>query len=174
MIFFDAEGTLWIPQAGRTLKEFWERPTREHARIVFQPAPGIHQALARLSAAGCRLVVLSRHDPQLLPSLLEEFKVAVFFEDVLVNGDKGERAALWLHKQGIAHGDALMVGDRQDLDIDPLKRVRIPALLVDRPDNQQVAHPRLYDWSELVKQVEADPPGQPRTSAPSDPPHGPR
>lgn len=134
--------------------EFWDRPTREHARLVFRPAPGIHAALARLVAAGCRLVVLSRHDALLLPTLLEEFKVAVYFEDVLVNGDKGERAARWLAQKGLPPEEALMVGDREDLDIEPLRRVRIPVRLVDRPYNRHVEAPRLYDWGELVEEVE--------------------
>ena len=153
VVFFDAEGTLWVEQPGRTMQEFWQRPTRDHARDVFEPAPGVHSLLHRLKEAGCRLVVLSRHDERVLPQLLEEFHLSTFFDDVLINGDKGQRATRWLKEQGLGPEDALMVGDREDLDILPLDRVGIRALLVDRPYNRQVQAPRVSSLQEVPQWV---------------------
>lgn len=150
VVFFDAEGTLWGPRPGRTMKEFWRRPTREHARMVFQVSANVRSVLGRLKQSGCRLVVLSRHDEKLLPQLLEEFHLSTFFDDVLINGDKGERAIAWLKAQNMTPHNALMVGDREDLDILPLRRVGIHAVLVDRPYNERVDAPRLHDLEELI------------------------
>ncbi len=132
------------------MKEFWQRPSRDHARRVFRLTPKLTQVLARLQAAGCRLVVLSRHDEKLLPSILEEFNLSTFFDDVLINGDKGDRAMAWLKNKNISEAHALMVGDREDLDIIPLRRVGIQAVLVDRPYNRDVETRRLHDIQELT------------------------
>jgi FMN phosphatase YigB (HAD superfamily) len=155
VVFFDAEGTLWIPRRGRDLTEFWADPTPANARRVFRVTPGIRTLLARLQRAGLRLVVLSRHNEEILPRLLEIFRLARHFEDVLVNGDKGERAAHWLRTHGVPRRAAIMIGDRDDLDIRPLARVGIRAFLLDRPYNRASPAPRLSDPRDLLPALRA-------------------
>lgn len=149
VIFFDAEGTLWTPRAGRTMKDFWDGPSLDKAKDVFQVEPGVHDLLARLKQEGHRLVVLSRHREHLLPGILKAFRLVTFFDDILINGDKGDRAAAWLHDRKIPREQALMVGDREDLDITPLKRAGIQALLVDRPYNKHVRAARIRTLDEV-------------------------
>lgn len=135
-IFFDAEGTLWEPRKGKTFADFWADPTESRANEVFELTQGCTVTLDRLTAAGIRLIVVSKHNKRILPGLLRLFNLDLYFEDVLINGDKGLRVREWLKGQGIPRSAALMVGDRADLDILPLEREGIRAFLVDTEYNQ--------------------------------------
>jgi FMN phosphatase YigB (HAD superfamily) len=132
------------------MEEFWQHPTRERAREIFQTAPGAHELLQTLRDQGVKRVVLSRHDERILPGLMEEFHLSRLFDDVLINGDKGERAMQWLKENGLSTADAVMIGDREDLDILPMQRVGIHAVLIDRPYNQQIAAPRVKSLQGLM------------------------
>lgn len=171
VLFLDAEGTLWTERPGRTMDEFWQRPTRGRAREVFRLAPGLRDLLRGLKASGCLLVVLSRHDERVLPEILEEFHLSDLFDDVLINGDKGERAAAWLEDHAIDREEAVMVGDREDLDIRPMRRVGIRSLLIDRPYNADVEAERIFALQELPGRL-ATPsplPGPPQVALPRPP-----
>lgn len=166
-VFFDAEGTLWVPRAGRTLDDFWADPTPANAQRTLRVTPGIRTLLTRLGRRGKRLVVLSRHNETLLPRLLETFRLAHHFEAVLINGDKGERAALWLQAHGLPTASALMVGDRADLDVVPLERKGIQAVLLDRPYNRDSGAARVNDPRELLPALRR--PAQGRAAHPPPP-----
>lgn len=149
-VFFDAEGTLWIPRAGHTFADFWAAPSAERALEVFELAPRIHESLQTLRDAGLRLVVVSVHDVRLLPEILDAFGLRPYFDDVLVNGHKGARVLQWLHAHGRGPEHAVMVGDRPDLDIEPLVTFGVRAVLVDRPYNRDAVAVRVHDLRDLA------------------------
>lgn len=150
VVFFDAEGTLWVPRPGRTFADFWAEPTNARARHVFELAPDCLETLDALRAANVRLVVVSKHNEAILPGLLELFGLAGHFDDVLINGDKGHRIRDWLRAHRMTAGSAVMVGDRMDLDILPARREGVRALLVDMEYNQGERAERIDGLGQLV------------------------
>lgn len=152
-VFFDAEGTLWEPRPGRTIEDFWDDPSVGRAAQVFRLTPGIRSTLQALTRQGLTLVVMSKHDPDLLPRLLEDFGLAEFFDDVLVDDDKAGRVRAWLADHGVAPERAVMVGDRVEMDIRPLAEAGVLGVLVDRDYNRGPGHLRLRRVEDLVPTV---------------------
>lgn len=152
-VFLDAEGTLWEPRPGRTIHDFWDAPSPERAREVFRPTPGIRPTLEALARRGLTLVVMSKHDPALLPRLLADFGLADLFDDVLVDDDKAARVGAWLQAHGVPPDRAVMVGDRVDMDIEPLVEAGVLGVLVDRDYNRGPGHLRLRRIEDLVPTV---------------------
>lgn len=149
-VFFDAEGTLWVPRPGRSFAEFWDDPDPARAVEIFEPTPHLAETLDALQRRGLRLVVVSLHDVHVLPRLLQGFGIADRFDDVLVNGHKGARILQWLADHGLGPENAVMVGDRPDLDIDPVEAFGVPAVLLDREYNRDADAVRIHDLRDLV------------------------
>lgn len=166
-IFFDAEGTLWVPREGRSFDEFWADPDPRRALEIFARTPHLDETLDALQAAGLRLVVVSRHDVTVLPALLRLFGLTERFDDVLVNGHKGARVVQWLRAHGLRRADALMVGDLPELDIIPLETFGVRAVLLDRDYNRDADAVRIHDLRDLVGLVAF----ANRTIEPTDPAH---
>lgn len=149
-VFFDAEGTLWEPRPGRTIHDFWEDPSRARAQAVFTLTPGIQATLDALRERGLTLVVMSKHDPDLLPGILADFGLRRFFDDVLVDDDKGPRVARWLNERNVPPARAVMVGDRAEYDIRPLADHGVVGVLLDRTYNRRAGHLRIRRVEDLL------------------------
>jgi FMN phosphatase YigB (HAD superfamily) len=135
IVFFDAEGTLYVPKKGRSFDDFWEggEHTLERALENFELNDGVIETLKELLKKRTKLVVVSVHKEDLLPGLLEDLGVREYFADVLVNGDKGDVMMKYLNDNNIPKENAMIVGDKYDIDIEPARRVGIKGLLLRGP-----------------------------------------
>ena len=155
-IFFDAEGTLYIPQPRKTTREFWEYGERtiERAKGFFTLDDGVRDSLEELKTRGYNLYVLSRHKKTLLEDMLRHFNIRHLFDDILVNGDKGVRIRECLSEIMANTEEALMIGDIPSLDVDPVNRVGVRCLLIDRKYNQASSCERISGIKELISRLE--------------------
>lgn len=148
-VFLDAEGTLYVPHRGRTTWEFWADPSPEHARDFFELDEGIVDALISLRARVDSLCIASRNTKPILDVLLDDFGIRDFFDEVLLNGSKGKQIARYLAQRGYDRSEAVMVGDTPVLDLYPVRRAGIEAILVDRPYNRWADAERIKGVREL-------------------------
>lgn len=148
-VFLDAEGTLYVPHRGRSNWEFWADPSAEHARDFFVLDEGVREALLTLRGRVDSLCIASRNSEPILNALLEDFGIEECFDEVLVNGNKGRRIAKYLAQRGLERDEAVMVGDTPGLDIFPVRRAGIEAILVDRPYNRWADAERIKGVREL-------------------------
>jgi len=148
-IFLDAEGTLYVPKHGRSRWDFWVNPSPDEAIGFFELDEGVIETLKKLREEAETLCLVSRNSEQILGALLDEFKIREYFDRVLLNGDKGKQIEAYLTEKGLRKESAVMVGDMPSLDLYPVWRAGIDALLVDRPYNRQVRAERIRSISEL-------------------------
>lgn len=167
-VFLDAEGTLYVPRKGRSSWEFWADPSPEHAKGFFKLDEGVLEALGEVRGRVDSLCIASKNTRPILDALLGEFGIRHLFDDILLNGDKGRQIAEYLTVRGYGRDDAVMVGDTPVLDIFPLRREGIEAILVDRPYNRRVDAERIKGVRELPSWLRvadiAGKPGRPRNS----------
>ena len=132
IVFFDAEGTLYVPKKGKTFDDFWEggEHTLKRALENFELNRGVEETLGELLKKGHELVVVSVHKPDLLPDLLKGLGIRRCFADVLVNGDKGELMEEYLDRKDAPKENAVIVGDIYHVDIKPAEKVGIRGLLL--------------------------------------------
>jgi phosphoglycolate phosphatase-like HAD superfamily hydrolase len=148
-IFLDAEGTLYVPKDGRSRWEFWADPSPELAEEFFELDSGVEDALRRIRRKAHTLGLVSWNSEPVLTALLRKFKLSEYFDCVLINGDKGKNIEKYLEKNGLRKEDAIMVGDMPNLDLYPLRRAGIDAILVDRDYNWYVKAEKIRGVSEL-------------------------
>lgn len=129
-VFFDAEGTLYVSRKGKCLEDFWSHGelTLERAIDYFELNEGVKKTLEELLKKRMVIAVVSVHKDHLLPNLLEHFGISDFFEEIMINGDKGRLMSTFLWERGIRKEDALMVGDTYEIDIEPAIREGIRSL----------------------------------------------
>jgi putative hydrolase of the HAD superfamily len=132
VVFFDAEGTLYVPKKGRSFDDFWEggEHTLERAAEHFRLNDGVTETLRVLAEKDYLIVVVSKHKEDLLPDLLERLGIMDFFADVIINGDKGDIMVNFLRKRDIPKDQAVIVGDIYEIDIKPAERVGIKGYLL--------------------------------------------
>lgn len=148
-VFLDAEGTLYVPPRGRTTWEFWADPSAELARDFFELDEGVAEALASIRGRADTLCIASRNTKPILDALLDDFGIRDFFDDILLNGNKGKQIASYLYQRGFDRRDAVMVGDTPVLDLYPVRKAGIEAILVDRPYNRWADAERIRGVGEL-------------------------
>lgn len=138
-IFFDAEGTLYVTNEGKDYNDFWNgEHTLERALEFFHLDEGMIEFLTYLKRSGYVLYVVSKHIDELLLGLLEYFGITDFFNEIMINGDKGQRINDYISRRNISPEECVMFGDHFDLDIDPVIRVGVDAILVSREYNRNV------------------------------------
>jgi putative hydrolase of the HAD superfamily len=99
--------------------------------------PETHAVLAALRKAGLRLVIVSNWDST-LPSLLERLHLAAAVDDVVVSAlvgvSKPARGIFdeAVRRAGVAHGEALHVGDSLTDDYHGARDAGLSSLLLDR------------------------------------------
>lgn len=155
VVFLDAEGTLWRPRPGRSADEYWEDATVARAEAVFEAEPGAHELLRSLKADGHRIVVLSRHVPAYLASLLDHFGYRELVDDVVAEeyldaGVKARWAQAYLRENRLPAHASLMVGDSPEHDVKPFLEEGLRALLLDREYNRSSTVPRIASLAELA------------------------
>jgi len=164
-IFLDAEGTLYVPKNGRSRWEFWADPSPEGAEEFFELDAGVEEALRRLRRKAHTLGLVSWNTEPVLRALLRKFKLREYFDCILINGDKGKRIESYLSRNGLRKEEAIMVGDMPKLDLYPLRKAGIEAILVDRDYNWYAKAERikgindLPDWlriADLADRIEKD------------------
>lgn len=164
-IFLDAEGTLYVPKNGRSRWEFWADPSPECAEEFFELDAGVEEALRRLRKKAHTLGLVSWNSEPVLRALLRKFKLREYFDCILINGDKGKRIASYLARNGLRKEEAIMVGDMPKLDLYPVRKAGIDAILVDREYNWYVKAEKikgikeLPDWlriADLADRIEKD------------------
>jgi phosphoglycolate phosphatase-like HAD superfamily hydrolase len=148
-IFLDAEGTLYVPKNGRSRWEFWADPSPELAERFFELDSGVEEALRKIRKKAQTVVLVSWNSKPVLDALLRKFKLTDFFDCILVNGDKGKRIESYLENRGLRKEDAIMVGDMPSLDLYPLRKAGIDAILVDRDYNWYVKAEKIKGVKEL-------------------------
>lgn len=141
VVFFDAEGTLYVPRKGKSYSSFWEDGEHSLERAVehFKLNDGVLETLERMKKMGFTMVVVSTHKPELLPSLLEHFGVKEYFSDIIINGDKGTRMIEFLKEKGIPKNFAVAVGNNRTIDIEPAERVGIKGYLLARGNLESIS-----------------------------------
>jgi len=148
-VFLDAEGTIYVPHRGRSTWDFWARPSPELAKDFFRLDEGVAEALRTLRGEVDSLCVVSRNSKPVLDALLDDFGIREFFDEVILNGDKGREISKYLSDRGYDHSEAVMVGDTPALDLYPVRRAGIEAILVDRPYNRGADAERIKGVREL-------------------------
>jgi predicted HAD superfamily phosphohydrolase YqeG len=148
-IFLDAEGTLYVPRGGRTTWEFWANPSPERAKDFFVLDEGVSGALKTLRGKVESMCIVSKNSKPILDVLLADFGIRQYFDDVIVNGNKGEQIVEFLNKRGHDRRDAVMVGDTPTLDLYPVRKAGVEAILVDRPYNRMADAERIKGVREL-------------------------
>jgi FMN phosphatase YigB (HAD superfamily) len=153
-IFFDAEGTLYVPRKAHDYSEFWSgHQTINNAKKIFKLDKDALKLLTRLKNEKIPMYVVSQHKKELLIELLEYFGIKDFFTDVLVTSEKGKRIEQLAKSKQIPLDKCLMIGDRYDLDIAPVLEVGGAALLIDREYNQYTPAPRIKNYDEVLKLI---------------------
>jgi FMN phosphatase YigB (HAD superfamily) len=145
----DAEGTLYIPHRGRSTWEFWADPSPEHAKDFFVLDEGVAEALRSLRDRVDSLCIVSRNSKPILDALLDDFGIRDYFDEVILNGNKGKQIVKYMAERGYDRRDAVMVGDTPTLDLYPVKKAGVEAILVDRPYNRQADAERIKGVREL-------------------------
>jgi FMN phosphatase YigB (HAD superfamily) len=148
-IFLDAEGTLYVPKNGRSRWEFWADSSPENAEEFFELDAGVEEALRRLRKKAHTLGLVSWNSEPVLRALLRKFKLREYFDCILINGDKGKRIESYLERNGLRKEEAIMVGDMPKLDLYPVRKAGIDAILVDREYNWYVKAEKIKGISEL-------------------------
>lgn len=148
-VFLDAEGTLYVPRHGRSRWEFWTDPSPELALEFFELDEGVVEALARIRARSDTLCVVSRNSSDILYALLDKFGIRGYFDEVLLNGNKGRNISKFLSRRGLSKDEAVMVGDMPRLDVFPVKEHGIEAILVDRVYNRYADAERIAGLKDL-------------------------
>lgn len=138
-IFLDAEGTLYVPKGRKSRWEFWNNhPSPEAAVDFFELDKGVVEAIKAIRSRADTLCLVSWNTEPVLAALLEKYGLEHCFDAIMINGDKGKRIAKYLRENGFRKEEAVMVGDMPTLDLFPLRRAGIEAVLVDRPYNRWV------------------------------------
>jgi len=145
----DAEGTLYVPKHGRSRWEFWADPSPELALEFFELDEGVMEALVALRGQVDTLCLASRNTRAILMALLDKFGLRGYFDDILLNGDKGKNIVRYLSKHGLSRDEAVMVGDMPRLDIYPVRDRGIEAILVDRVYNRDADAERISGVKDL-------------------------
>lgn len=148
-VFLDAEGTLYVPRHGRSRWEFWTDPSPELALDFFELDEGVLEALERIRDMSDTLCLASRNSPEILDALLDKFGIRHYFDDILLNGNKGKNISRYLSKHGLSRDEAVMVGDMPRLDVFPVKEHGIEAILVDRVYNKYADAERITGLKDL-------------------------
>ncbi len=148
-IFLDAEGTIYVPRAGRSRWEFWANPSPEAAVDFFELDSGVKEALGTLRERADTMCIVSWNTKPILDAMLDKHGLRGFFDDVLLNGDKGRRIKSYLRKHGLRPEDSVMVGDTPVLDLYPVRREGIDAVLVDRDYNKFARAERIKGVGDL-------------------------
>jgi len=148
-VFLDAEGTLYVPRNGMSRWYFWARPTPEDAIRFFELDKGVIAALEKLRSEVDTLCLVSLNSEPVLDAILDHFDLRRFFDEVMVNGNKGDRIARYLKEHGFSKADSLMVGDTPGLDLYPVVKAGVHSILIDRDYNRGHAAERIKGVYEL-------------------------
>jgi len=149
-VCLDAEGTIYVPRKGHTQYEFWAgNHSPEEALGFFELDAGVAEAIREIRKEAETLCLVSFNPKPVLDALLQKFGIKDVFDEVMINHDKGLLIRDYLMKHGLRADHALMVGDMPRIDLYPVKRVGIDAILVDRYYNQGVTAERIRGLSEL-------------------------
>jgi len=148
-MFFDAEGTLYVPRGRAKAWEFWSNPSPELAVEFFRLDHGVRESLEHLRSHAETMSVVSYNREDVLDELLQQNGIRDMFDEIMLNEDKGKLIRSFLSRRGLPRESALMVGDTPEMDIGPVKRAGIEAVLVDRPYNRRAVAERIRGLSEL-------------------------
>jgi FMN phosphatase YigB (HAD superfamily) len=148
-VFLDAEGTLYVPKNGKSRWEFWANPTPEAAVEFFELDKGVKEALEELRECVDTLCIVSKNPADILDALLIKFGIRHLFDEIMLNGNKGKLIAGYLYRNGFRREDSVMVGDMPTLDLLPVRKMGIEAVLVDRSYNTWAKTERIKGVSEL-------------------------
>jgi len=148
-VFLDAEGTLYVPKGKRLIWEFWANPSPEAAVEFFELDTGVLEALRTLREQVDTICVVSRNSWPILSAILKKYGIEDFFDDIILNGNKGKKIERYLSRHGMSKAESIMVGDMPELDLFPVLRAGVAALLVDRWYNRSVSAERIKGLSDL-------------------------
>jgi len=148
-VFLDAEGTLYVPKGKRLLWEFWANPSPEAALEFFELDRDVAQTLKRLRDQVETICLVSRNSWPILSAILHKYGIEGSFDEIMLNGDKGRKIERYLAKHGLNKEDSVMVGDMPELDLFPVLRAGIDAVLVDRWYNRMVKAERIDGLRDL-------------------------
>ncbi len=148
-VFLDAEGTLYVPRNGMSRWYFWARPTPEDAVDFFELDKGVIEALEKIRAEVDTLCLVSLNSEPVLDAILDHFDLRRFFDEIMVNGNKGTRIERYLREHGLDKADSVMVGDTPGLDLYPVIKAGVHSILIDRDYNRGHAAERIKGVYEL-------------------------
>lgn len=148
-VFLDAEGTLYVPKGKRSRWEFWADPTPEAAVDFFELDERVAETLKSLRDQVDTLCIVSRNTEPILRAILRKHNIERCFDDILLNGNKGKMIETYLRKRGLSKSESVMVGDMPTLDLYPVRRVGVDAILVDRHYNRFARAERIKGIKDL-------------------------
>ncbi len=148
-VFLDAEGTLYVPRGGKLLWEFWANPSPETAVEFFELDEGVLESLLKLREQVDTLCLVSRNPWPILSAILRKYGIDKSFDAIMLNGDKGKNISRYLAKHGFDKTRSVMVGDMPELDLFPVLRAGVEAILIDRWYNRSVVAERIKGLREL-------------------------
>ncbi|MFQ5910676.1 MAG: HAD family hydrolase [Thermoplasmata archaeon] len=151
-IFFDAEGTLYHPRNGKTSRDFWSNGERtvKRAKEYFELDPEVPALLRALRNRGHRLHILSRNVKDVLRPLVSHFNIGPYFDSVAIEDNKAKYLVEFKHREGLEKEHIVMIGDTWSLDVRPVQRQGIRAILLDREGKSTVAN-RIGDLGDVLR-----------------------
>jgi phosphoglycolate phosphatase-like HAD superfamily hydrolase len=148
-LFLDAEGTLYVPKNAKPHWEFWADPSPDAAVEFYELDKGVLETLEALRGQMDSICLVSHNPEPILSALLEKFNIRHFFDEIMLNGDKGKQIAEYLIRHGYRRENALMVGDTPKIDLYPVRRFGVESILVDRSYNFWADAERIKGLAEL-------------------------
>jgi len=132
-----------------------------NTKTAIQPYPSVPRTLLALRESGYRLFVATNGEATKQWDKLIRLQIALFFEDVFVSGEMGEEKSPGffqkvLKKTGFRPKDCVMVGDREDTDIAPAKKIGMRTIRISTGKYSGTltkADVRIDNFSEIPKTV---------------------
>ncbi len=143
IIFFDADGTLWI---FKDLKDHAPQPQRTLRKASLDPAaPSLLKALKRRGIQSHIITYQSfsshAHGKRKLKHWLAHFKLAPYIQDIHIankkKDPKSQVIARILAEKKCKPREALLIGDRYRWDYQEARKALVPALLLAKPENKK-------------------------------------
>lgn len=140
-------------------KEFGVEPDKEIVdrligvwnknKLLAKPFPGVIDTLQELREKGVKLAILSNTPVFSARNVIEKFEMEQYFDVVALSCEIGmlktEKAAFGrvLEKLGVDAGDAIMVGDSIESDMEGAKNAGVRGVLIDRRGRREFS-PKIF------------------------------
>jgi putative hydrolase of the HAD superfamily len=151
------------PELAATIVEDFAGRRRQRMRLF----PDALECLERFRRAGIGLALVTNGDARQQREKIERWELAKHFDAMVIEGEFGAGkpdAAVYRHvldKLAVVPGEACMVGDNLEFDVDGAQRVGVRGLWLDREGRGLPAATGIRPWRIIRSLAEIGSPGAP-------------